>query len=63
MNKSAFVVGLEVYYDGMSGIIKFVSESYITVCVRVFQDRMRDVCIIVYPEQFDQITLAKESTK
>ena len=50
--------GTEVYYDGMYGVVRFSCEQYMTVCVRNFpDDPRRDVCILVYPNQTNQIEL------
>ena len=42
----------------MVGTIKFVDDQYITVCVKAQrEDMISDVCIIVYPHQYDDIKL------
>lgn len=64
MSKISFTEGLEVYYKKMYGVVRFISEHYITVCVRNFPDEpRRDVCLIVYPQQYKDIVLLKESEK
>lgn len=64
MSKISFTEGLQVYYKGVYGVVRFVSDQYITVCIRTFpNERVRDTCLVVYPDQFKEITLAKESTK
>ena len=64
MSKFTFTEGLQVYYKEIYGVVRFVSDQYITVCVRTFpNERVRDICLVVYPDQFKEITLAKESTK
>jgi len=64
MSKISFTEGLEVYYKGMFGVVGFVSDHYITICINRFpNERVRDTCLVVYPDQFKEITLAKESTK
>jgi hypothetical protein len=50
--------GTEVYYDGMYGHVRFSCEQYVTVCIREFPERVRDVCIVVYPSRYDRIELA-----
>jgi len=57
------VSGLEVQYKNHIGIIRFVDEEYVTVCIEEFQDRRRDVCIVVYKEDYKNLRLLKESTK
>ncbi len=50
--------GTEVYYRGMYGHVRFACETYMTVCVREFpNERVRDVCLIVYPCQYNELTL------
>jgi hypothetical protein len=50
--------GTEVYYNGMYGHVRFACETYMTVCVREFpNERVRDVCLIVYPNQYNNIEL------
>lgn len=50
--------GTEVCYDGMYGHVRFVCEQYMTVCVQEFPtERVRDVCIVVFPHNFHKITL------
>jgi len=59
-----FSDGLPVYYKGIPGVVRFVSEQYITVCVRNFpEERVRDVCLVVYPSQYKYVSLIKESEK
>lgn len=53
-----FPVGTEVYYEDFTGVIRFCCEQYVTVCVQTFPDRVRDVCIIVYKENYNQLQLA-----
>jgi hypothetical protein len=64
MSKISFTEGLEVYYKGIFGVVDFVCDQYITVCVRKFpNERVRNVCLVVHPTEFYNIKLAKESTK
>jgi len=56
--------GLEIQYKDFIGTIRFVCNSYITFCVRVFPDeKNRDVCILIYPSEFGKIRLLKQSDK
>lgn len=57
------VSGLEVQYKNHIGVIRFVDEDYVTVCISEFQDRRRDVCIVVYKEDYKNLRLLKESDK
>lgn len=63
MSKITFAKGIEVYYHGMHGVVEFVCEKYITVCIRRMDHKSKDVCLLVYPSRYDEITLAKESGK
>lgn len=59
-----FAEGLEVQYKDHIGTIRFICDSYVTVCIAKFpEDRRRDVCILVYRNNFNDIKLLKESTK
>lgn len=61
---TTFAEGLVVQYRDHIGTIRFICDSYVTVCVNKFpDDRRRDVCILVYKDNFDEIKLLKESTK
>jgi hypothetical protein len=57
------VEGINVIYKDHVGVIRFVDEYYATICVRQFQQRNRDVCIVVYRSDFKNIRLLKESQK
>jgi hypothetical protein len=63
MPNISFTKGLEVYYDGMYGIVDFICDQYITVCVRKLEHRSQDICILVHPSKFNLVKLAKESEK
>jgi hypothetical protein len=50
--------GTEVYYRGIYAHVRFTCEQYMTICIREFpNERVRDVCIIVYPSQYDTLEL------
>lgn len=52
--------GTEVYYDGYYATVSFVCEQYMTVCLKSFPgEPCRDVCLLVYPSQYDKIQLVK----
>ena len=63
MPKITFAKGIEVYYRGMHGVVDFICEKYITVCICRMDHKSKDVCLLVYPEQYGEVTLAKESGK
>lgn len=59
-----FTEGLIVEYENYIGEIRFVGNSYVTLCVSVFPDqKQRDVCMLIYRDNFKKIKLLKESTK
>jgi hypothetical protein len=59
-----FSEGLEVQYKDFIGTIRFVCNSYVTLCISKFpEEKRRDVCILIFPSEFGKIKLLKESTK
>jgi hypothetical protein len=60
---TTFYQGLGVRYKQHTGFIDFVSEKYVTLCLKVFEDRSRSVCLLIYPEQWKDVQLLKESDK
>ena len=63
MPRIIFAEGIEVYYRGMYGKVKFVCGKYITVCINKSIHKLKDVCLLVYPDQYGEVILAKESNK
>jgi hypothetical protein len=60
---TTFYQGLEVSYNEHIGFVDFVSNQYITVCIQQSEERSRAVCILVYPHQWKDVRLLKESEK
>jgi hypothetical protein len=58
-----FYSGLEVKYGQHVGFVDFMCEKYITICLSKFGERSRDVCILIYPSQWKDVQLMKESDK
>lgn len=59
-----FTEGLIVEYENYVGEIRFVGDTYVTFCINSFRnERQRDVCILIYRDEFDKIKLLKESEK
>jgi hypothetical protein len=58
-----FHSGLNVYYHEQFGTIRFVCSEYVTVCIKQGEDRLNDICILVYPHQYGDIKLEKQSQK
>ena len=62
---SRFYEGQLVIYDNTYGYVNFVSESYITICIKEYnkppeeaehaKSNVRQVCIVVPPECWDKV--------
>ena len=62
---SRFYKGQLVIYDNTQGYVNFISEQYITICIREYQKPpeeaehaksiTRQVCIVVPPESWDKV--------
>ena len=61
--KDEYYEGLEINYQGKTGTIRFVCDSYLTMCIYLNQEKFRDVCIVITPERYSEIKLLKQSTK
>jgi len=61
--KDSFSLGLEVYYKQHYGIIRFISDDYITICIREDETKFHDVCLVVLSSDFHLIKLKKQSEK
>jgi len=60
---NTFYEGLNVKYKDHTGFVSFVCEKYITICIQTFDHRSRDVCLLVYPQQWKEVQLLKQSEK
>lgn len=59
-----FSEGLVVQYKDYIGKIRFICSFYATLCISEFpEERQRDVCILIFREDFGKIKLLKESEK
>jgi len=61
--KEEFYDGLEINYQGQNGTVRFVCDSYITMCIHLDELRFRDVCIVIPSERYSEIKLKKQSDK
>ena len=61
--KDEYYEGLEINYQGQNGTVRFVCDSYITMCIHLNEEKYRDVCIVIHPDRYSEITLLKQSTK
>lgn len=60
---SIFCEGLNVKYKNFYGKIRFVDNSYVTICIREGSRKVNDVCILVFSNDWKKIQLIKESEK
>jgi hypothetical protein len=60
---NTFYSGLNVKYGDHVGVVDFVCEKYITICIQQLEHKSRDVCLLVYQPQWKQVQLLKESEK
>lgn len=56
-----FAEDLEVYFEDFSGnktygFVQFISDSYITVCIKQREHRSNDTCLLFYPDQWHKLT-------
>lgn len=63
MPKGTFYEGLCVSYKDIEGLVHFVGDEYITVCLQNGHTAVNDLCIVVYEEDWKKIRLVKESNK
>ena len=52
-----FTEGIQVEYKNCTGIIEFVSDEYVTVCIETYDDKFRSVCMLVYPHEWKDIEI------
>ena len=60
---TTFYQGLDVRYKEQIGKVDFICDKYITICVRRFEQRSRNVCLLVYAPQWKDVELLKQSDK
>ena len=68
-----FYPGQLVIYDGQQGYVNFISEEYITVCIREYtkppevarhsKSNLNQVCVVVYPDRWDYVLETSQQTK
>lgn len=61
--KPSFVKGIIVQYKDWVGEVRFVCDEYISICVRIGDYRVNDVCVLVHQNDWNQVKLPKESDK
>ena len=55
-----FTEGLLVTYKNHTGVIRFISNQYVTICVETYEHKVRDVCMLVYPDQWKDIEIVND---
>ena len=50
--------GLTIEFKGDVGVVKFISDEYLTFCLKTKEEEMiSDVCVVVYRYEWDSIRL------
>jgi len=57
MKNTVFSEGLHIRYKNYVGHVKFVCEDYITLCIHTNPNPLKDVCILIYPNQWCNVEL------
>ena len=66
-----FTKGQQVEYDGFTGYVDFIDDSYITVCIAERERHCEDTackkkvnqcCVLVFPEQWGNVKPACASS-
>ena len=52
-----FAEGIQVEYRNCTGIIEFICDEYVTVCIETYDDKFRSVCMLVYPNDWKNIEI------
>ena len=60
---TTFYKGLDVKYKDHVGVVEFMCDQYITICIRRMDHRSKDVCFLVYQSQWKDVELLKQSGK
>lgn len=55
-----FTEGLLVKYKEHTGVVRFISNQYITICVQTYDHKVRDVCLLVYANEWNNIELIED---
>jgi hypothetical protein len=55
-----FTENLLVRYKEHTGVIRFISNQYVTICVETYDHKVRDVCMLVYPDQWKDIQIVND---
>lgn len=55
----SFYEGLEVFYKERIGTIRFIGDSYLTMCIHTNVNPLKDVCIVIPKNEWSSIQLVK----
>ena len=63
-----FSENLEVYYDDrlgkrVYGYIRFICDEYVTVCIKEGPHKVNRLCLLFYPNQWDQLVPTSSKRK
>ena len=57
-----FQLGQEVQYKDYKGIVDFIDDRYIGICIKACEDRLRCVRLIVYSHDWDMVIINTDRT-
>ena len=60
---TTFYKGLNVKYKDHVGVVEFICDQYITICIQRLEHKSKDVCFLVYQSEWKNVELLKQSEK
>lgn len=63
MNPNSFAKDMIVSYYNIQGPIKYISSSYVTICINSHLPKSKQTNILVYRIDWNHITSIKDSQK
>lgn len=54
---NSFSEGVTVKYKCHVGKVKFICNEYLTICIHANSNPLRDVCIVVYASDWNDVQL------
>lgn len=60
---SQFSKGLLVKYLDFVGTVRFICNEYVSICISVGEDKSRDVCVLAFRSEWENIHLVEELEK
>ena len=61
MPTDTFAPGIEVSFRDVAGIINFVDEHYLTICIKDKSGIMSTTCVVVYNYNWDEVKPLKSN--